>query len=159
MECCSVTNELVHAMTRMYGALIASVSVVALLLATNETFARPGGGHGGFTSPRSISRSAAFLHHRTFLHHRRNNVGGFFWPAEGYFDQPSNGEPIGDVAPPASGDVRYTSTYDVPWDWAHRFPPAVAPSDHPYVSSCPTETVTVAGRGGADQTINVIRCY
>jgi hypothetical protein len=147
-------------MTRIYGALIASVSVVALLLATNETFARSGGGHGGLTSTRSISRSAAFLHHRAFLHHhRRNNVEGFFWPAEGSFYEPSNGGPIGDVTPPASGDVRYTSTYDVPWDWAHRFPPAVAPSDHPYVSSCPTETVTVAGRGGADQTINVIRCY
>jgi hypothetical protein len=66
---------------------------------------------------------------------------------------------MADVAQPASGDVHYTYTYDVPWDWAHRFPPAVAPSDRPYVSSCPTETVTLAGRGGAEKTINVIRCY
>jgi hypothetical protein len=155
MECCPVTNELVDAMTRMYGALIASVSVVALMLATNETFARSGGGHsGGFTSTRSISRP--LLAH-SFRHHRRNLVGGF-WPTEGgYFDGPSIGEPLGDVAQPASRDVQYT--YDVPWDWAHRFPPAVTPSDRPYVSSCPTETVTVTGRGGVEQTVNVIRCY
>jgi hypothetical protein len=55
--------------------------------------------------------------------------------------------------------MHYTYTYDVPWDWAHRFPPAVAPSDRPYVSSCPAESVTVTGRGGKEQTVNVIRCY
>ena len=60
--------------------------------------------------------------------------------------------------PPQSGDVHYTTTYDVPWDWAHRFPPAVAPSDRPYVPSCPTETVTVPGRNG-QQTVNVTRCF
>ena len=59
---------------------------------------------------------------------------------------------------PASNDVRYPYTQDVPWDWAHRYPPAVVPSDRPYVSSCPTESVTVPGRDG-DRTINIIRCY
>jgi hypothetical protein len=135
----------------MYGALIASVSVAALLLATNQTFARSGAGHGGVASARSISRPGALLHHR------RNNAA-VFWPTDGYYE-PSNGEPIGDVAPPASRDVHYTYTYDVPWDWAHRLPPAGAASEHPHVSSCPTETVKVAGRGGGEQTINVIRCY
>ena len=28
-----------------------------------------------------------------------------------------------------SRDIRYTTTYDVPWDWAHRYPPNVAPSE------------------------------
>lgn len=69
------------------------------------------------------------------------------------------GEPGVDVAPPASGDVHYTYTYDVPWDWAHRYPPAVAPSDRPYAPGCGTEAVTVPGRDGADRTINIMRCY
>jgi hypothetical protein len=139
----------------MYGAFVASVGVVALVLATTETFARSGAAHsGGFSSTRSMSRSP--LAH-AFRHHRRHDFGGF-WPAGGYFDEPSNGEPMADIPPP-SRDTHYTYTYDVPWDWAHRFPPAVAPSDRPYVSSCPTETVTLAGRGGVEQTVNVIRCY
>jgi hypothetical protein len=135
----------------MYGAFIASVSVVALLLATTETFARSAGVHGGgFSRPPGI---------HSFQHHRRNNAGGF-WPTDGgYFYGSSDGEPVADVTQPASRDVHYTYTYDVPWDWAHRFPPAVAPSDRPYVSSCPTESVTVTGRGGKEQTVNVIRCY
>jgi hypothetical protein len=141
----------------MYGAFVASFSVVALMLATTETFARSGAGHsGGFSSTRSISRSPVA---HFFRHHRRNDVGAFWPTAGGYFYEPSSGEPMADVVQPASGDVHYTYTYDVPWDWAHRFPPAVAPSDRPYVSSCPTETVTLAGRGGAEKTINVIRCY
>ncbi len=61
--------------------------------------------------------------------------------------------------PPASSDTRYTYTYDVPWDWVHRFPPNVTPSDRPYVQSCPSESVTVPGRGGTEQTVNVMRCY
>jgi len=85
---------------------------------------------------------------------------GAFWPAdEGFYYGPSNGEPIGDGAQPTSGDVHYTYTYDVPWDWAHRYPPAVTPSDRPYVPSCPSEAVTVPGRDGREQTVNVMRCY
>jgi hypothetical protein len=157
LGCCSVTNELVCAMTyRMYGALIASLSVVALMLAANETFARSGGApRGGFTSTHSIPHPSVA---HSFRHHRRNNVG-IFWPTEGDFSYgPSNGEPPADVTQP-SGDVHYTYTYDVPWDWAHRFPPAVAPSERPYVPSCPAETVTVPGRDGREQTVNVMRCY
>ena len=94
-----------------------------------------------------------------FRHHRRNNAG-LFWPATaGFFYEPSNGEAMVDVPQPASSDVRYTYTYDVPWDWAHRYPPAVELSDRPYVSSCPAETVTVPGRGGTEQTVNIMRCY
>ena len=153
LKCGSVSNEWVHAMTRMCGALVASVSVVALMLAANEAFARSGGGHsGGFASTRSVPRPAV-----AFQHHRRNHVGGLWPAAGGYYYEPSYGEPMADVTQPR--DTHYTYTYDVPWDWAHRFPPAVAPSDRPYVSSCPTETVTLAGRGSADKTINVIRCY
>jgi hypothetical protein len=61
---------------------------------------------------------------------------------------------------PFSTDVNYTYTtkQDVPWDWAHRFPPMVAPSNRPYVPGCSSEPVTVPGSSG-DHTVNVIRCY
>ena len=97
--------------------------------------------------------------HSSLRHHRRNNAQAF-WPAVGgSFYEPSNGEPLADGAQPGSGDIHYTYTYDVPWDWAHRYPPAVMPSHRPYVPSCPSETVTVPGRHGEPQTVNVMRCY
>jgi hypothetical protein len=142
---------------RMYGAFVASLSALALMLAANDTLAGSGAAfRGGFTSAHSVShRSIA----RAFRHHRRNDVGAF-WPGTG--DYPygtSNGEPLANVTQPATGDVRYTTTYDVPWDWAHRYPPIVTPSDRPYVTSCPTETATVPGRDGQGQTVNIMRCY
>jgi hypothetical protein len=116
---------------------------------------------GGVASTRSISH-APISHApmaRSFRHHRRNHVGTFLPAVGGFFDGPSNGEPMLDVPQAVSGDMHYTYTYDVPWDWAHRYPPAVTPSERPYVSSCPTEAVTVPGRGGGVQTVNVMRCY
>jgi hypothetical protein len=92
-------------------------------------------------------------------HHRRNGVGPFLPAVGGFFYDPSNGQPLVDVGQPPSGDVRYTYTYDVPWDWAHRYPPAVIPSERPYVPSCPAEIVTVPGRDGTEQTVSVMRCY
>jgi hypothetical protein len=157
LKCCPLTNELVRAMTyRMYGAFIASLSVVALLLGPNETFARSGAAHGGrVTSTHSIPRPAV----AQFRHHRRNNVRTL-WPAvNGFLYAPSNGDPALDVAQPVSRDMHYTYTYDVPWDWAHRYPPAVTPSERPYVPGCPAETVTVLGRDGQEQTVSIMRCY
>jgi hypothetical protein len=141
--------------SRRVGALTASLSVVALMLAANETFAGTAAvSHGGVTATHSFSHPSVA---QSFRHHRRNNLGTF-WPG-GDFSYGPNGEPVGDVGQPASGDVHYTYTYDVPWDWAHRYPPAVAPSDRPYVSSCPAEAVTVPGRGGEERTIYITRCY
>jgi hypothetical protein len=140
---------------RMNAAFIASLSVVALTLAANETFAKSGAALRSASTP-SISRPSIA---HSLRHHRRNNVGAF-WPGGGDFGYgPSYGEPTANVAQPASGDIHYTQTYDIPWDWAHRFPPAVTPSDRPYVSSCPAETVTVPGRYGTEQTVNITRCY
>ena len=158
MECCSVTSELVCAMTyRMYFAFTASLSVVALMLAANGTFAGSGVPHpGGFTSTRSISHPSVA---HSFRHHRRNNVGNHRPALGGFFYGPSNGEPMADVTQPMSGDIRYADTYDVPWDWVHRYPPVVIPSERPYVPSCPAETVTVVGRDGKEQTVSVMRCY
>jgi hypothetical protein len=140
---------------KMYPAFIASVSAIAVMLAANQAFARSGTtSRGAFASVHSISHASVS---RSLRHHRINN-NGTFWPAGGDgFYGPSNGDLPADVAQPSSGDIHYT--YDVPWDWAHRYPPAAAPSDRPYVSGCPAETVTVPGRDGKDQSINVIRCY
>ena len=160
LGCCSGTNELVRAMThKRYGALVASLSAVALMIAANETFARSGAAQSGaFASTHTHSPSHP-LAARSFRHHRRNNIGAF-WPAVGdFYYEPSNGEPMVNVAPPTSGDTHYTYTYDVPWDWAHRYPPSVTPSARAYVPSCPAEVVTVPGRDGSEQTVNVMRCY
>jgi hypothetical protein len=142
----------------MYGAMIASLGAVALMLSATETFARPGGATArASVATHSMSRPALA---RSFGHHRgRRFGGGFFWPDGGFFNDPSYGEPVGEVPQQPSGDVHYTYTYDVPWDWAHRFPPNVVPSDRPYVPSCPAETVTVPGRHGEEQTVNITRCY
>lgn len=94
---------------------------------------------------------------RSFHHHHRGFAGGTYWPGD--LGSGPDGAVIGDTVPPASNDVHYTTTYDVPWDWAHRYPPNVVPSDHPYVSSCPMQTVTVPGRGGQDHTVTITRCY
>jgi hypothetical protein len=143
---------------RMYGALIASLGVVALVLAPNETFARSGAAfRGGVTPAHSFSHASAA---QLFRHHHRRNNAAFFWPGvEDYGYGSPGGEPLVGGTQPTSGDIRYTTTYDVPWDWAHRYPPIVAPSDRPYVSTCPAETVTIPGHDGSEQTVNIMRCY
>jgi hypothetical protein len=142
---------------RRYGAFIASVSVIALMLAASPALARSGAAssRGAFASMHhSIShRSLA-----QFRHIRRRNAGTL-WPADDGSYGSSDGEPMVDAAQPVSGAVPSAYSYDIPWDWAHRFPPLVAPSERPYVPSCPTEIVTVAGRDGREQTVNVTRCY
>ena len=144
---------------RMYWALVASVSAAALMLATNETFARSGAAPG-FASARPIPHASAIP---SFRRHPRHNIGTYWPGAGGYYYGTSNDERLADVLPdvtqPMSRDIRYTYTYDVPWDWAHRYPPNVVPSDRPYVSSCSTEPVTVPGRNGEEKTINITRCY
>lgn len=139
--------------SKMYGALVASLSVAALMLAANEAVARSGvAQRGAFASPHGHFHSPG---NRAFRHHRRND-GAIFWPGVNGDDYgPSFDQPLGDGAPPSG----YTSNDVLPWDWVHRFPPMVARSDRPYVSSCPQETVTVPGRDGKEQTVNVMRCY
>jgi hypothetical protein len=141
---------------RTYGALVASVSVAVLMLAANQTFARSAAApaaapRGGFTSKHLIYRPSAALRHN------RGNYLGTFWPTEDGYGP--NGEPAPGGTQPASGDIHYTYTNDVPWDWAHRYPPNVAPSERPYVPGCYAEGVTVPARGGREQTVNVTRCY
>jgi hypothetical protein len=140
--------------SKMYGAFAASLTALALALVPNAVVAGSGGGaRGAFAAAPHFAGA--------FRHFHRHNGVFTYWP--GYGDDngygPSYSEPSVPVAPPASNDVHYTTTYDVPWDWAHRFPPMVAPSDHPYVPGCHDEAVTVPGRGGAERIVNVTRCY
>ncbi|WP_298873655.1 hypothetical protein [uncultured Bradyrhizobium sp.] len=151
-------------MFRSYGALLASLSAAALLLASSDSFARPGGvaPHAMVTAaPSAVARAPMVPGARFHGRGNRFNNPFVYWPGGGAFgyDGAAYSEPFADAGQPVTNDVRYTYTYDVPWDWAHRFPPNVVPSDRPYVSSCPTEQVTVPGRGGAEHTVNITRCY
>ena len=110
---------------------------------------------GTVGAARPIAAPLLARHH----HHQRN--GGAFWPGDyGSYGAPDGG-PYAEVTTtqPAYEAPRATCTYDMPWDWAHRCPPAVAPSDKPYAPSCPTEVMKFTGRDGTEQTVNVTRCY
>jgi len=138
---------------RKYGTLVASLGAIALVLATDEASARAAGARGAAVSARPIGRPFAT---HGFRHHR----GNFFWPGVDGTYYGADGAPVTEVTPPASSDAHYnTYTYDVPWDWAHRYPPNVAPSDRPYVPGCSAEPVTVPGRYGGEHVVNVTRCY
>jgi hypothetical protein len=145
---------MVRAMTfKLQSALIASLSVAALMLTTSEVFARPSGSRFG-SAPHMSG-------HRPFVHGFRNHRGAFgpiYWPGETDDGSAYAQAPAG-VAQPTSHDVHYTYTYDVPWDWAHRLPPQVAPSDRAYVPSCQVDNVVVPGSKGGEHTVNVTRCY
>jgi hypothetical protein len=144
-----------------YAVLLASASLAALIFSATAAAAASGAApRAAFaaTHPNVHPPVAGAFHH----HQRHGVVGGFFWPGYGYGDDvsgPSYGAPTVEGAPPTPGDVQYTYKYDVPWDWAHRFPPNVTPSHRPYVPSCTDESVTVPGRDGAEHSVNVTRCY
>ena len=58
---------------------------------------------------------------------------------------------------------RFTCTFDIPWDLAHRGPPIPNPPEPPLApaaraQSCVPQTVTVPGSDGKDQTITMVRC-
>jgi hypothetical protein len=148
-------------MSRSYGALFASLSAAALLLAASDSFARPGGvaPHGVTTAAAPMAATRAPI--GPGARFRGRNTPWVYWPGGGgfYYGGGNDNQPFVDIGQPVSNDVRYTYTYDVPWDWTHRFPPNVVPSDRPYVPSCPTEQVTVPGRGGGEHTVNIMRCY
>jgi hypothetical protein len=136
--------------SKINTALIASLSVCALAMVANAASASSKSARGAFASAHRPGNAHSFRHDRR----SRDTLG---WIGDGGVYYGSNG---GELAPPVLGeDPRYSDTNDIPWDWAHRYPPAVLPSDRPYVSSCGSETVTVPdGRGGNGQ-VNIMRCY
>ena len=147
---------------RVYQTLIASLGAVALVLSVNETFAETGAGNRGVVAA-APSMARPMTHPfgaRSIRQHRRSNFGVFWPPFADTIYAPTNGQPALEYAPPpASADIHYTYTYDVPWDWAHRYPPNVTPSDRPYVPGCSNQAVTVPGRDSEEHTVNVTRCY
>jgi hypothetical protein len=141
--------------TRKFAALAASASAIVLVFAATEASARTAGApaHGAIGAIGGVRPFVPHGLHGLRHHHGRDN-GGAFWPGygDGYGAYPT--EPM--TAPlRGPNEVHYTYTYDVPWDWAHRFPPNVTPSDRPYVPGCGSEAVDVGG----GKTVNVIRCY
>ena len=147
-------------MYKVYAAFIMSLSVA---LASNQAFGGSGAAHGGV----SASAHSGFHPSVVRLPHRHNgrNFGTFFPVVGDSFLGSSNGEPNLGVPQPMSGDITYTYKYDVPWDWAHRFPPGFfadppKPPSPPvaYVPGCPAQTVTVLGADGKDQTVTMVRC-
>ena len=148
-------QKLVRIMTYRKLAALAAIGAIALAFTTNETVARTGGVAAG---PRAGIAPVRPIPHglHDFRHRGSRFGGGFYWPGYGdtYGATAATGEPI--TAPLAGpNEVHYTYTQDVPWDWAHRFPPNVTPSDRPYVPGCGAEAVDVGG----GKTVNVIRCY
>jgi hypothetical protein len=147
---------------KMYAAFVASLGV-ALTLASNQTFGGSGVAHGvaAASAHPTIHPSVT----RSPNHHRGRNIGTFFPAGGGYFWEPPSGEPIVELTQPMSGDITYTYKYDVPWDWAHRYPPSffAGPPKPPsppvaFFPGCPKQTVTVPGADGKDQTVTMVRC-
>jgi len=141
--------------SRMYGLLTASLGAIALMLAGGETFAASrGASHGG-----AHLSSHRFAGH--FRHHR-GQQGAFVWPGDvddyGY-DYGPNGAAVLNGTQPLPGDIRSSNASDIPWDWAHRYPPVIMPQNRPYVSSCGAETVTVPNEHGGTGQVNIVRCY
>lgn len=134
-----------------------------LWLAAPASFAGPG---SAATTTANAPRAAFAATHPTFRppgnrhvrHHGRAPLGAF-WPTTGSFYAPTDDQALAGAPQFQPSDIHYTYSYDVPWDWAHRYPPAVAPADRPYVASCGPEIVTVPGRRGGEHTVNVFRCY
>jgi hypothetical protein len=142
----------------MTPKLTASLLAVPLLLGPSAASAAPAATRAG---PAAVAHQGPGAPHGRPQIHRRGHGHGF-WPgvADGYYG-PSYADPVAEPAPAASADLRHTYVYDVPWDWAHRYPPAVAPSDRPYVARCTDQAVTVPRRIGSTETVavNVTRCY
>jgi hypothetical protein len=145
---------------KTYWLVLASVSATLALLSTDVLAQAKAAQPGAMLSLASTARPVARpLAARPFRHHSRNNIPGF-WPAVGdtVYNAP-NGQAVPAYPPQTSADVHYTYTYDVPWDWAHRYPPNVAPSDRAYVPSCSVAPVIVPGRSGQGHAVNITRCY
>ena len=135
---------------RMFGMLTASLGAMVLSLPANQSFAASRGGFHGGAHLGSHHMAGHFRHHHA-------PEAAVVWPGDGYFYGP--GEAVLDGTQPLPGDVRNSNAADIPWDWAHRYPPAVVPATRPYVSSCGAETQTVPNDHGGTGQVNIIRCY
>ena len=143
---------------KMYAAFIASLSI-ALTFASNETFGASGTVNGGTSASTHSTFHPSGA--RPLPHHIGRHTGALWPAAGGLFSGPANGEPEVDVTEPMSGDVHYTCTYDIPWDWVHRCPSFVSPSERvvtPHEPGCPAQTVTIPMGDGKEKTVTIVRC-
>ena len=93
---------------RKYWVLIASVSAAALMLATQETFARSGVAAGGFSAARPIPNASVV----PWLRHRARHGFGGYWTG-GYYYGGASDDRSPDILPdvtPMSREIRYTYT-------------------------------------------------
>jgi hypothetical protein len=145
----------------LYAALIMSVGVT---VGCSHAFGAPATARSGASAPMhsAVHPSLACSPN----HHHGRTVGNFFPATGGFFwdSQPDEGI-TPPLSGPVSGDINYTYKYDVPWDWAHRYPPGFfgSPPASPapsvsYRPGCPAQIVTVPGADGKDQTVTVVRC-
>jgi hypothetical protein len=118
---------------------LASLSLVALVLGANATFADPGAARGAGFAPggagfapggaRFAPGRPGFPAFPRSLHHQGR--AGSFWPAGGgvfYGLSDEINEPTPIIPPPKmSDDIRYTCVFDIPWDYVHRCPQYTAP--------------------------------
>ena len=79
-------------------------------------------------------------------------------------NQASASEPGVVVRAPRSGDVQYTCSLNIPWDWPHRCPPIVSPEPaldtviRPHATRCPAQTVKIPMADGKERTVTIVRC-
>lgn len=144
---------------KMYAVSKYAALGVALALASSQAFGGPAvTSSGAAATPHSAPHRP--LHrgpNRTLL-----PVAGGYYGGDVYNSRPYAPE----LRQPITGDFTYTYKMDVPWDWAHRYPPGFlgAPtqsSSQParaYVPGCPAQSVTVPGSDGKDQTVSIVRC-
>jgi hypothetical protein len=159
-------------MYRVYAAFIMSLGVAVSLvgLASDQAFGRSAVANASASMHPTFRPSFRPPFARSLNHHNRRNREIFFPAIEAF---PFDGASYGDFSPPISGpisggplsnDINYTYKYDVPWDWAHRFPPGFfgttpeSSSSSSSVPGCSVQTVTVPGTAGKEQTINMVRC-
>src|SRR5262249_54062918 len=131
---CNPANWWACIMYKVCSAFIVSISV----LASNQALAQSGAAlrvgssastHQNFQPivNRPLGhRVVRPLDHRIArpLHHRiGRNVGAFFPTTGPFFWGIPNAEALQPVDSMV-GDFNYTYKYDVPWDWAHRYPPS-----------------------------------
>jgi hypothetical protein len=103
---------------------IASLGVVALVLAAGEAFADPGAARGAAVAPAVAPARPAFP---SFPRHHR---GGGFFPGTGgvFYGANDVREPVVEAPPPSRSDeLRYTCVLDIPWDYVHRCPQYTTP--------------------------------
>ena len=148
---------------KVSAAILISLGV-PLALAFNPALGASGSAPGGATASTSSMVHPSVARSPNF--HNRRNGGTFLPPLGPYFSGPSNGSHL-EFVQPMSGEINYnyTNKLDVPWDWAHRYPPSwVAPPPPPpslpveIQHGCSEQNVTIPTGDSRNQTINVVRC-